>query len=545
MDSVNLNRIEDRFEPSADGKATFAMGGMVTTAFPEASRAGVSMLEQGGNAVDAAVAAAMALSVCEPQGSGLGGQTMAVLYINGRTLALDGSSRVPSLAVRAKLANGELYSGYRATTVPSTPAALGYMHLKFGNLAWDAVLAPAIALAREGYALTEMQCRLQARELDAFLNVRPPSGADVFLNKGKDPHRPGHHFVQHDMAQLLELLADQGPRAFYLGPVADRIDQDMRANQGFLRAEDLALIPWPIERPCVERYYRQVRIATVPPPGAGRDLSLVMMVLDNLPSTFLSGGTPSACHFLAETFRKVFLQRRQHPVGPNHYLQSSDRVMTNPDFARSLAKSIQERVDPTLPLSEPPQTGGETTHISVMDAQGNAVSLSQSIESIYGAKVAAAGLGFLYNNYLNTLEVKDPSHPYYLRPGAVPWSSMAPAIMFLDGHPWLAAGSPGSDRIYSSMAQFLMHLVDGGCSLYEAMSRPRLHCSLGGVISLEAGRFDPAIVTHLEEIGYEIDRRKDHSFYLGAINAAMRCKTRQGFMGVAEIRRDGMAAGPV
>jgi len=542
---MDINRIEDSFEPTGDGKAAFSLGGIVATAFPQATQAGVAMLDRGGNAVDASVAAAMALSVCEPQSSGLGGQTLAVLHINGRTLALDGSSRVPSLAVRSSLENGEQFSGYRATTVPSTPAVLGYMHFKFGSLTWEELLAPAIRLAKEGYTLTDMQCRLQKRELETFLKVSPPSGALAFLREGKNPHEPGRLFVQMELAKVLELLADQGPRAFYLGPVAERIDKDMKENRGFLRAEDLALIPWPVERPCVERCYREVRIATMPPPGAGRDLSLVMMVLGNLPSDFLARGTPSSCHFLAETFRKAFLQRRQHPVEPNHYLQTPDRIMTNPEFARSLSLSIKEKVDPTLPLLDPPQLGGETTHISVMDAMGNAVSLSQSIESIYGAKATASGLGFLYNNYLNTLETQDPSHPHYLRPGAVPWSSVAPAIMFLNDTPWLAVGSPGSDRIYSALAQFMVHLVDGGCSPYEAMARPRLHCSLGGVVSLEAGRFDPAVVVHLEGLGYQIDPRRDYAFYLGAINAAMRCQTRPGFMGVAEVRRDGMADGPM
>ena len=116
--------------------------------------------------------------------------------------------------------------------------------------------------------------------------------------------------------------------------------------------------------------------------------------------------------------------------------------------------------------------------------------------------------------------------------------------MFLNDTPWLTVGSPGSDRIYSAMAQFIVHLVDGDCSLYEAMARPRLHCSLGGVVSLESRRFDPAVEAHLNQLGYQIDRRRDHAFYLGAINAAMRCQTRTGFMGVAEVRRDGMAAGP-
>jgi gamma-glutamyltranspeptidase/glutathione hydrolase len=541
---MNSQSIEERFETRPDGKAAYSLNGMVATAHEMATRAGVAMLEKGGNAIDAAVAAAFALAVCEPQASGLGGQSMAVLHINNRTVTIDGSSRVPYRARCSKLGDHERFWGHRAATVPSTPAALGYMHLKFGSLPWDDILAPAIRLARQGYALTEMQCSLQARELDAFKKVEGRSGARAFLNDGAKPYKAGFNFAQPELAQVLELLADQGPRAFYLGPIAERIDEDMRANQGFIRADDLAQIPWPIERPCIKRNYRDVQVASMPPPGAGRDLLLVLMTLSNLPPEFLAKGTPESCHFLAETFRKAFLQRRQHPVEPNHYLQSPDRIMTNPDFARSMALSIKKHMDQDLPLIDPQAGGGETTHISVMDSKGNAVSLSQSIESIYGSKAAAAGLGFLYNNYLNTMDTMDPSHPYYLRPGAVPWSSVAPSIMFTDDKPWLAVGSPGSDRIYSSITQFLVHLVDGGKSLFAAMAMPRLHCSLGGIISLEAGRFDPRVIDHLTGLGYQIDRREDYAFYLGAITATIRCHTRPGFMGVAEVRRDGQAAGP-
>ena len=541
---MNSRTIEDSFEVRPDGKAAYSLNGMVATAQEPATRAGVEMLERGGNAVDAAVAAAFALSVCEPQASGLGGQSMAVLHINGQTLAIDGSSRAPYRARCSKLGEHERFLGHRATTVPSTPAALGYMHLKFGRLPWENILVPAIALARQGYRLTEMQCSLQARELKIFQRVEGASGARAFLDRGTHPHKPGFNFIQSDLAQVLEILADQGPRAFYLGSIAERIDDDMRANRGFIRADDLAQIPWPIERPCIRRNYRDISVATMPPPGAGRDLLLVLMTLGNLPPELLARGAAESYHFLAETFRKAFLQRRQHPVGPNHYLQSPDRIMTNPEFARSMAQSIQEHMDRELPLADPPEGGGETTHISVMDREGNAVSLSQSIESIYGSKAAAAGLGFMYNNYLNTLDTMDPSHPYYLRPGAVPWSSVAPSIMFMDGRPWLAVGSPGSDRIYSAIAQFMVHLVDGGKSLFEAMAMPRLHCSLGGIISLEAGRFDPGVVEHLSRLGYQIDRREDFAFYLGAITAVMRCRTRKGFMGVAELRRDGRAQGP-
>jgi gamma-glutamyltranspeptidase/glutathione hydrolase len=277
----------------------------------------------------------------------------------------------------------------------------------------------------------------------------------------------------------------------------------------------------------------------MPPPGGGRELLLVLLMLNHYPPSVLTSGNPAVFHLWCETFRKAFLQRMQQPISPNYYLQSPDRTMTNPDFARTLVRSINAGGNIDLPHVASPNEGGETTHVAVMDAEDNVVSLSQSIESIYGAKAAAEGLGFMYNNYLNTLITVDPSHPYYLRPNAVPWSSVAPSIIFIKDKPWLAVGSPGSDRIYSTIAQFLSHIVDGNMSLYDAMSAPRLHCSLGGEVSIEAGRFDPSIVDYLSGLGYHLDRRKDYSFYLGAITAVMRCQSRPGYMGVAEIRRDG------
>jgi gamma-glutamyltranspeptidase/glutathione hydrolase len=188
---MDLKRTENSFESRPDGKSAYAEGGMVSTAHPEATRAGVAMLEKGGNAVDAAVAAAFALSVCEPQASGLGGQSMAVIHMHGRTLALDGSSRAPSRVLCTRLEGQEQFLGHRAATVPSTPAVLGYLHLKFGSLAWEEMLSPAIALARQGYELTLLQCSLQARELDAFLRVKGRSGAQAFLKDGQSPYEPG------------------------------------------------------------------------------------------------------------------------------------------------------------------------------------------------------------------------------------------------------------------------------------------------------------------------------------------------------------------
>jgi gamma-glutamyltranspeptidase/glutathione hydrolase len=541
MDFTTIETCKDQFP---EGKFGRAEGGIVVTAFPLATEAGVKMLEQGGNAVDAACAAAFALGVCEPQSSGLGGQTMAIAHIDGRTLAIDGSSRVPSLAHINKFDNAESIFGYRAATVPSTPATLGYLHLRYGRLKWPAILEPAIRIAREGYHISALQHQLQTQYLDEFLSAGSQSGARYFLKEGKIPHNAGDIFVQPELCHVLETLADQGPRAFYLGEIARRLSEDMAAHEGFLSSDDLALIPWPVERPPVWGNYRGISVAALPPPAAGRALVLVLLMLNSLQSQVVAEATPQSCHFLAETFRKALLQRHQRPISPNHYLQNDDDVMCNPDFARQLMASIHVRIAPGLPLEDIPVHGTDTTHLSVMDAEGNAIGISQSIESLYGSKVAAEGLGFLYNNYLKSLEIKDPGNPYFLRPNAVPYSSMSPAILFHKQAPWLVVGSPGSDRIFSAISQFLIHLLDGNKSLAEAVAHPRLHCSIGGTLSIEAERFDVSILTYLNQLGYKLELCPSYSFYLGAIYAAMRCQTLSGFQGVAEVRREGFVAGP-
>ena len=540
---MNIAKIEARFQATSDDKCAVAKKGMVATAFPEATQAGIEMLERGGNAVDAACAAAMALGVCEPQASGVGGQSMAILHIQGRTIAIDGSSRVPSLAHLDSFRKGNKTLGYRASTVPSTVAVLGYLNFRYGRMKWREILEPSIRIAHEGYRITEFQSNLQKRELESFLKAPSKSGANYFLKEGKEPYSPGDLFIQPDLEHLLTHLAENGPRSFYQGLIAQRIGEDMKAHDGFLRAEDLALIPWPIERKPVRRSYRGLGIVTLPPPAAGSTLLLVLMMLNYLPSRFFKKESPESYHLLAETFRKAFLFRKQRAFDPNTYLQIPYKKMISRSFAREQAESIRDRIDPNLPMVEPPEEEKDTTHLSVMDSEGNAVGITQSIELTFGAKVAADGLGFLYNNYMKALETKDPSHPHYLRPNAVPWTSVAPAIVFHRNRPWLVTGSPGSERIFSAISQFLIYMFDKGLSMGEAVDRPRFHCSIGGTISLEAERFDPEVIRYLEETGYKINRYEAYDFYFGAIHTVLQCHNGDGFHGVAEVRRDGTAGG--
>lgn len=522
---------------------------MIASAFPLATAAGNEILELGGNAVDAACAVGFALGVCEPQASGLGGQTMALMHLDGRTTAIDGSSRVPSFAHLSRLTEGDDRTGYRATTVPSTVATFGWLHRHYGRVDWRAVLEPAIRIALEGYEITQLQHDLQERQRKAFLSVPSRSGAKYFLKNGKRPYAAGDLFRQPDLAATLEEIARGGPEAFYTGEIAAQIDADMQANDGFVRADDLALIPWPVERRPLGRRYRSTRLVSVPPPGAGRTLLLVMMMLERLKSRFLAGHDPHRYHFIAETFRKAFLLRQDRPFDPATYPQVKEKKMLSRAFASDLVESIADGMDATLPMEDVPgeqidNQRGETTHFSVMDRDGNAMAVTQSIELVYGSKAAADRLGFLYNNYMMALEVENPAHPYYLRPNAVPWSSVTPTIVFRNGQPWLVVGSPGSERIFSSVSQFLVSAIDRSYGINDAMLEPRFHCSVGGLISLEADRFDPGVIEHLSQLGYTIDKREPYAFYLGCIQAVLKRQTGPGFQGVADIRRDGTAAGP-
>jgi len=535
--------VESSFLPDTAGKSSFAEDGMVATQSPHATSIGKAILRQGGNAVDAAVAAAFALGVAEPQASGLGGQTMMLVGDDKLRIAIDGSSRAPSLAHANSIYRDDRSVGYRATTVPSTPAALGYTHESYGRLKWREVLEPSIALARDGFPVSALQNRLLTRELPNFQKVPSRSGTDCFYKDGK-PYEEGEIFRQPDLAETLQALAEKGFREFYRGVIAKRIDADMRENGGLLRYDDLALIPFPIERKPLETTFRGLCLATMPPPGAGRTLIYALNMLDHIEKDNIGYDDNHLYHIIINIIRRAFLERADRPHDPHFFPQISDASqMLDKSFAYEGIREIIEDVDrkllPGIPSED--EISGETTHLSVIDKEGLGVSLTQSIERVYGSKAVASGLGFIYNNYLYDFEYTKPEHPYYLRPNGNPWATVAPSLLYQGDKLWMALGSPGSERIVSTLILFLLRITDFGFSIDRSMKAPRLHCSLGGRVSLEAGRFDPSLVDYLKGKEYRIDLRDDYSFYLGCIQAVLKRSSGRGFQGVADVRRDGTA----
>lgn len=304
----------------------------------------------------------------------------------------------------------------------------------------------------------------------------------------------------------------------------------MQRNGGFIQKDDLARIPYPIEREPVTCRFGNTIVCTMPPPGAGRPLIETLHIVQKFPEKVRNPDTPKGALLLAEIMRQAQLDRRDRPFDANFYPQVQDRRMLSNDYAKLVSEQIRSRM----------RRGGDTTHLSVMDKSGNVVSLTQSIERVYGAKVLTPDLGFLYNNYMSAFEYEDITHPYYLRPNGVPWASVAPTIIFRSKKPWLAIGSPGSERIISTIAQVLIRLAKQ--SPYDAVAAPRMHCSYDGMVSLEAAHMRNDIPDFLKQHGFSIDIREPMSFYLGCVQMVL--YENDEFIGVADPRRDGSAGGP-
>ena len=540
---LNLKKIESSFQSTSDKKFAESKHGMVSSAFPEATKAGIEMLKRGGNAIDAACATAIALGVCEPQASGLGGQSMAIVHFRGKSICIDGSTRSPSRALPYKFKSQiDSTLGYKATTVPSTVATMGFLNEKYGKLDWAEILKPSIKIAKNGYKITKLQNELQLRELENFRKVESMSGGKYFLKDGETPYEPKDVFVQDDLAELLSYLAENGYRSFYFGKIPKLIDKDMKKNKGLLREDDMVMVPKIIEREPLVGKYRNIIVKTFPPPAAGRILLLILKLLEKIPVKTIKKNDPEFYHYLVEAFRNCLAFRTQRPYDIATYKQLDDKLLNDQNFVDNLSKSIIEGINLNT-NTEVEFNDQDTTHFSAMDDEGNAVGITQSIELVYGAKAAADGLGFLYNSYMGAFEYKNINYPHYLRPNSSPWTSVAPTILFRNKKPWISLGTPGSDRIPTVTAQFMSSIIDLELSPNEAMNRPRIHCAVDGIISVEGDRFDDKVIAYLSDLGYDLVTKEPFSYFHGAIHAVLKKQTARGFHGIAEIRRDGIAMG--
>lgn len=505
---------------------------MVVTAFPAASEAGREMLTAGGNAVDAAVAAAWALAVCEPSGSGLGGQTVALIHRAGRPLTLlDGHSRAPAALSRRAVTRAQQRAGYTACTVPTTPAVLAAAQRRYGVLRPDRVLAPAIRLASEGYEIT----RLQRRQLRWCRDTLAATEAGRrFLGPDGRVPRVGDVMRQPRLAEALERIANEGVEDFYSGTIAAAIVDDMRRNGGLLGAADLAFAEDPAERQPLVTGYGPALIATAPPPGGGVELLIALKVLARLGA---SVGVPPVEWYahVALATRLAFAERERRPIAPAEWAFSVGPDLVGDERVAELCAGLPGQ--PRAVVGAGAEEPGETTHLCAADDRGCWVSLTQSIQSLFGAKVANERFGFLYNNYLLTCPRR--RHAYRLRASGPARSNAAPTIVFDErGLPLLAAGAAGSRRIVSALVHVISGVLDRGATLGEAVAMPRVHARLNGAVWAER---DAAPDAHALA-GLPLERRAAHSFSMGAVQAIAALPDAT-LVGAADPRREGEPRG--
>jgi gamma-glutamyltranspeptidase/glutathione hydrolase len=411
-----------------ENRKAIATGGMVATAFSLASEAGANVLRAGGNAVDAAVAAAFAISVCEPSGSGLGGQTTLLIYFaTGKSTVVDGHSYAPAAVSPQRVSTSDQQKGYLACAIPSTVATLGYAQRKYGVLPLSQVIEPAICVAQDGYPITELQQRQMSWCLADVLKSR--SAARLFLKNGR-PFGLGDIFVQKELANTLTRLARFGTEEFYRGQIARDIAKDMSEHGGLISERELAGCNLPIEREPLSAEYRGYQVLSVQPPGGGMHILLGLKILECLSSSELAKDPDTWYDALARTARAVFHQKDRFPVHPREFTPSLHKWLLSDERAQEVFRAIySHNRDGKDDMS--PEEDGETTHLCAADQQGNVVALTQSIQSLFGARVATDHLGFLYNNYLKNCP-RYP-HPYMLAGGCLPKSNASPTIVLENG----------------------------------------------------------------------------------------------------------------
>lgn len=501
----------------------WAERGMVATQEATATRVGVEILEQGGNAVDAAVAVGFALAVTLPRAGNLGGGGFMLVHLaeSGETLALDYRETAPAAAHRDMYldADGEpdpqlSRFSHKAAGVPGTVAGLALALERYGTMSLEEAIAPAIRLAAEGITVS-------ADLHDSLAGLRErlqrwPQTAAVFYKDDGALYSPGETLVQPDLARTLRRIAEDGPQAFYRGEIAELIVAEMERGGGLITRADLATYE-PVVREPVRGTYRGYEIASMPPPSSGGiHLVQILNILEADPIGELGFGGADTLHRMAEAMKLAFADRSEY-LGDSDFVDVPVAGLTSRDYAQALRERIDPlRATPAESIRPGDPWGYEspdTTHFSVVDAEGNAVSNTYTINFSYGSGILVEGAGFLLNNEMDDFAAK-PGEPnaYGLVQGEAnaiegnkrPLSSMTPTLVLADGRPFLVTGSPGGPRIITTTLQVIMNVVDHGMNIAEATHAPRIHHQwLPDELRIETG-FSPDTLRILEARGHRI-----------------------------------------
>ena len=531
-----------------------ADGGMVASGHPLASEVGAAILERGGSAVDAAVAVGFALAVVLPEAGNLGGGGYLVHRdAEGDTVALDYRETAPAGATRDMYldAAGELTDasriGHLASGVPGSVAGLAAMHERLGRLPWRELVEPAIALAQE-HALDEP--RRANREGARDKLIRFPASAELFLPDGAAP--PAGTVVRNlDLARTLERIAERGAAGFYEGETADLVIAEMERGGGLVTRGDLAAYR-PRWRDPLQIEYRRHTLWTMPPSSSGGvTMGIALDILEGY-DVLPRFGSAALYNLEAEAMRWAFVDRNRWLGDPEFVDMPLGRLLSK-RYAAELRRRIVPGRAGRTPVDPPPAPleGENTTHYSIVDGEGNAASVTTTLNSLFGSGVTVTGAGFLLNDEMDDFAAKPGSPNQFglvqgeanaIEPGKRMLSSMSPTIVEdRAGDLLLVVGTPGGSTIITTVLQVISNVIDHRLSIADAVAGPRIHHqALPDRVFFEPGGLAAEARTGLAAMGYLLEERKDWS---GDVQAVMRAPRGDGWIGVADPRRGGGAVG--
>ncbi len=544
-----------RAAPAAE--PAHGMNGMVASDQHLATQAGIDVLKAGGNAVDAAVAVGYALAVTDPCCGNIGGGGfMLVRLRSGKATFIDFREKAPLRATRTmyldragNVVPGLSTRGYLAVGVPGTVAGLEYAREHYGTKARADLLAPAIALARDGYELQAGDVALFDAGLKDF--GRDPVAAGIFSHAGA-PLRVGDRLRQADLAQTLSAIAQDGPRAFYDGPIAQAVVAAGAGHGGILSLDDFAKYTVEESAPVRCRYHGYDVISSPPPSSGGTTICEILGIVE--PFDFAAGAFHSAAsvHELVEAERLAYVDRNTY-LGDSAFVHNPLGALLSAGYAAKQRARIPERAGVSKDTSAglgPYQEGQNTTHYSIVDRFGNAVAVTYTINDYFGANLIAPDTGFFLNDEMDDFTSKPGTPNLYglvqgeanaIAPGKRPLSSMSPTIALKDGRPAIVAGSPGGSRIITITLGLLQNIIDYGMNVKDAVDAPRLHHQwLPDEISVEPGALDDATRAALTAMGYTIT---DHAEWGAAEAITIDPRTRELFGANDRRRPAGSALG--
>jgi gamma-glutamyltranspeptidase / glutathione hydrolase len=494
---------------------------VVVSAHPLASKVGAAIIKQGGNAVDAAIATQLALAVVYPSAGNIGGGGFMVLRLkDGSTFTLDYREKAPGAASSnmyldsaGDVITGLSERGHLSAGVPGTVAGLAEAHRKYGKLGWKSLVQPAIDLARNGFVLTDREAKnlngIQA-ELRLY-NTVPP---DFLLH---DPWRGKDTITFPDLAGALERIRDHGAAGFYEGKTADDIVAEMKRGKGLITHEDLKGYK-AIWRSPITAQFKEYKIIAMPPPSSG-GVALIQLLKAVEPYPIQDWGfnSPQTIHLMTEAERRVYADRATY-LGDPDYIKIPVEKLTDRFYVEERMRSFDEnKATPSESIKEgqvgiPEST--QTTHLSIVDSDGNAVAVTTTLNDSYGSRIVVAGSGFLLNDEMDDFSIKPGVPNMYgaiggtankIEPGKRMLSSMTPTILEKDGKLFMVVGTPGGTTIITSVFQTILNVTEHRQTMQEAVNAKRFHSQwLPDEIVMEEDAFDEDVIQSLEKIGHKI-----------------------------------------